>query len=55
MVMKNWRATRRLKNINIDCGERRPMKIPPRRLPRTPPTEEAIQTNNWRLLEEEGC
>ncbi|KEH37109.1 hypothetical protein MTR_2g031830 [Medicago truncatula] len=53
MVMKNWRATRRLKTINMDCGERWPMKIPPRRLPRTPPKEEAIQTNEWRLPEED--
>lgn len=30
------------------------MKMPPRRLPRTPPTEEAIQTNDWRLPEEDG-
>lgn len=55
MVTKNCRATRKLKNINMDCGESRPMKIPPRRLPRTPPIEEAIQTNDWRLPEEDGC
>jgi len=29
--------------------------MPPRRLPRTPPAEEAIQTNDWRLPEEDGC
>lgn len=54
MVIKNWRARRRPKYKNMDCGENRPIKMPPRRFPRTPPAEEAIQTNDWRLPEEDG-
>ncbi|RDX89925.1 hypothetical protein CR513_28277, partial [Mucuna pruriens] len=54
MVRKNWRARRSPNNKNKDCGENRPIKMPPRRFPRTPPAEEAIQTNDWRFPEEDG-
>lgn len=55
MVIKNWRARRRPKYRNMVCGWNRPIKMPPRRLPRTPPAEPAIQTKDWRLPEEDGC
>lgn len=46
-VIKNWKDARSPKRRNTFWVETRLMMRPPTKFPRTPPTDKAIQTNDW--------
>ncbi|CAN1162588.1 hypothetical protein LINPERHAP2_LOCUS24583 [Linum perenne] len=53
MVIRNCRKAMMPKTRNIARGENLIKAIPPSRLPRTPPAEDATETNDWRSLDED--